>query len=66
MIKQFSIRHIDFHDLDKIFHLLQDLSNFYPHKTDFNTIWEKFIAQKNVYGFVVIENKTNNLVISLD
>ena len=62
MKDQYSIRKIELEDFDTIFSLLQDLSKFLPAKSEFNNIWKNFMLQKNVYGFVLIENKNNKLI----
>ena len=40
----------------QIIKLLQVISDFYPNKNTEEIIWESFINQKEVYGFIAIDS----------
>ena len=45
--------------LIQIFELLQNISNFYPDKSDYENIWKSFINQNNVFSVVVLDQDIN-------
>ena len=42
---------------NELIKMLQDLSNFYPDYSDLDSIYKKFISQKNQYSIVAISEK---------
>ena len=46
--------------LSQIIELLQFISNFYPNQNNEEIIWENFINQEGVYGFIAIDSDSKS------